>query len=160
MIHKGVRQSRGFTLIEVLVAMVVAAIGIGALLATLSSSAEAIGHLREKSFAEWIALNRISETRLNSGSNAATGVTSGEVEYANIKWKWRQEIINQDVAGILRIDVSVARSDAKEVVGAKDAEEKFPAAAKATGFLGTSVGTPNGIDPAWALPPQRNPGTP
>ncbi len=158
------RHARGFTLIEVLVAMVVAAIGIGALLATLASSADTIGHLRERSFAEWIALNRLSETRLQNPA-ASAGVTTGEVEYAGIKWKWQQEVINQDIAGILRVDVSVARAVAKAAPAkkgseSKDGEEAFPAVAKAYGFIGTSVAAPNGMDPAWILPPPRNPDRP
>ena len=59
------RSRRGFTLIEVIIALFVVALGIGALLTTLVSSADSLGRLRDKSMAEWIALNRISEVRLS-----------------------------------------------------------------------------------------------
>ncbi len=61
------RQSqRGFTLIEVLVALAIVAIGMAALLSALSSSADSASYLRDKTFAEWVALNRIEEVRLAS----------------------------------------------------------------------------------------------
>ncbi len=130
--------------------------GIGALLTTLASSADNIGHLRDKSFAEWVALNRISETRL-ARPRPGAGVTTGETEFAGTKWIWRQEIIDQKVAGILRIDVSVAPASTASVSDA-DSDEDFPALTKAYGFLGTEVGAPSGIEPDWSLPPPRGAG--
>jgi general secretion pathway protein I len=148
----------GFTLIEVLVAMFVIALGVGALLTTLTSSANSVAHLRDKSFAEWIALNRISEVRL-SASPPGPGVTTGGTDYAGAKWRWRQEVIDQDVAGILRIDVAVTRATDESVVDTEPGDE-FPSLAKAYGFIGTDTGAPNGIDPTWSLPPPPPRGTP
>ena len=58
------RSQSGFTLIEVLVALAIVTIGMGALLAALGSSADSTGYQRDKTFAEWVALNRIEEVRL------------------------------------------------------------------------------------------------
>ena len=149
-------HARGFTLIEVLVAMAVVALGIGALLSTLNTAAASVTYLRNRSLAEWIALNRISETRLASQA-PSTGVTTGEVEYAGSKWLWRQEVIDQDVAGILRLNVSVALSTANAEKEQKSGEN-FPALATGYGFYGTEVGTPNGLDPTWSQAAPRNPG--
>jgi general secretion pathway protein I len=140
--------SAGFTLIEVIVAVFVVAIGIGALLTTLVNSADSVTKLRDRSFAGWIALNRISETRLGQ-SAPATGVSSGEVEFAGGNWLWRQEVVNPDVDGILRINVSVTRATEKNKAAA-ESEKGFAALARAYGFYGTEIGTPNGIDPTWA----------
>lgn len=149
----------GFTLIEVLVAMAVIALGIGALLTTLNTSAGSVSHLRERSFAEWIALNQISLTRL-SETAPTTGITSDKVEYAGVEWIWRREVIDQDVAGILRINVSVARASDK-ATQAVQSEEGFPAIATRYGFFGTEVSAPNGLEPTWTqTPPPQNPGTP
>jgi general secretion pathway protein I len=146
------RRMRGFTLIEVIVALFVIALGIGALMTTLASSADSLGHLREKSFAEWVALNRISELRLD-GVPPVAGIVMGTTEYAGSKWRWRQQISDQGIAGMLRIDVSVAAATdaAKEQPAATTAETEFPALATAYGFVGTSVAKPSGIDPDWSL---------
>lgn len=169
----GPGRAPGFTLIEVVVALFVIALGIGALMTTLASSADSVGHLREKSFAEWIALNRISELRLERAPPVA-GVVMGKTEYAGSTWRWRQEISDQGIAGILRIDIAVAVPTATATetapAAAPNAESAFSALATAYGFVGTSVATPSGIDPDWSVaaapaagnPPGGNPpgGTP
>ena len=137
-----VRQ-RAFTLIEVLVALFVVALGMGALMAALTSAADTTARLREKSFAEWVALNRISEMRLR-GVAPAIGKTSGDADFAGEKWRWTQEVLDPGIAGIRRIDVSVARP---EKVGGREPDT----IAIATGFLGLGVASPSGIDPDWSL---------
>jgi general secretion pathway protein I len=155
--HLRVRHD-GFTLIEVLVAMAVVALGIGALLSTLNTAAGSITYLRNRSLAEWIALNRISETRL-AREAPGTGVTSGEVEYAGSKWVWRQEVIDQDIAGILRLNVSVALASENALKEQKSGDN-FPALATGYGFYGTEVGVSNGLLPTWSQVAPPNPGTP
>ena len=155
------RSQHGFTLIEVLVAVIVVALGIGALLVTLVSSADSVTRLREKSFAEWIALNRIAETRL-SRTRPDVGTTDGELDYAGFRWQWRQEITDPGQAGILRVDVSVARLAARapEPASRTDPDKKaeFPAIATAYGFIGTAIARGNGIDPDWSLEAAIAPG--
>jgi general secretion pathway protein I len=146
----------GFTLIEVIVAMAVIALGIGALLTTLTTSAGAISTLRDRSFAEWIALNQISKTRLAT-SPPTTGVTTGEVDYAGSKWVWRQEVVDPGEAAILQLNVSVAKAGSKALKASKT-DENFPSLATVYGFFGTAVGTSNGLDPAWSQTAPRNPG--
>ncbi|HEV7633671.1 MAG TPA: type II secretion system minor pseudopilin GspI [Steroidobacteraceae bacterium] len=137
-------RTAGFTLIEVLVALVIVAFGMGALLATLSSAADTAGSLRDKSFAQWIAMNRITEIRLR-GDRPAVAKTSGDVEFAGQKWRWYQEVLDPGIAGMLRIDVSVARAGP-----ATAKNETPPALALATGFVGTAVVSGTGNDPDWS----------
>ncbi len=99
----------GFTLVEVLVALAIVAIGMAALLAALSSSADSASYQRDKTFAEWVALNRIEEVRLAS-KRPSKGESKGEVEMAGQKWRWAEEVQETEVKGILRVDVSVRPS--------------------------------------------------
>ena len=140
----------GFTLIEVIIALFVIALGVGALLATLTSSADAAAYLREKSLAEWIALNRVSEVRLGNARPSA-GTTTGTVEYAGRTWRWQQTVNDPGIAGILRLDVMVAPQGAAGQPAAGDAEEAFPALGRAIGFIGTAVARGNGYMPDWSL---------
>jgi general secretion pathway protein I len=148
-------RAGGFTLIEVMIAMFVIALGVGALLATLTSSADAAAHLREKSLAEWIALNRVSEVRLGN-TRPGAGITNGTVEYAGRTWRWQQTVNDPGIAGILRIDVQVAPPQAGEPVAAPvaapaEAKSSFPALGRAIGFIGTAVSPGNGNIPDWSL---------
>jgi len=152
---------RGFTLIEVIIALFVVALGIGALLTTLVSSADSLGRLRDKSMAEWIALNHISEVRL-ARRTPATGVTSGRIDdYGGRPWAWQQTVSDPGVAGMLRIEVSVALADGANSADATPAtvaanpddaaQSAFRGIATAYGFYGTAVGQATGNNPDWSI---------
>ena len=167
------RLPRGFTLIEVLIALLVIALGVGALLATLTSSADTVARLREKSLAEWVALNRISEVRL-SNSRPGVGVTTGTLDkFADGRWTWRQSVTDPGIAGILRVEVQVARrgvagagvtetaqSTPSESSASETTDNRFPALATAYGFLGTAVAPATGVDPDWSIAAAGTGGTP
>ena len=57
--------ARGFTLLEVLIALAIVAMSVGALLGTVTSSASNIIYLKDKTLAEWVALNRLTEVRID-----------------------------------------------------------------------------------------------
>jgi general secretion pathway protein I len=113
------RQQRrfrgGFTLIEVLVALVIVAVGMSVLMGTLTSSAKTVAYMQDKTFAEWVALNQIASVRiaLQKGQIPPTGNTTGDIDLANRTWHWRQEVIDSQVPGIRRIDVKVRPKDVK-----------------------------------------------
>jgi general secretion pathway protein I len=136
----------GFTLIEVLVALAIVAIGMAALLSALSSSADSASYLRDKTFAEWVALNRIEEVRLASAI-PGEGKTDGEVELANRKWKWQQEVMKSELEGIMRVDVRV-----------KPAEQSGDSnwLAEVSGIRGNTLSNPSGIIDYYAAQPRNN----
>lgn len=103
-------HSRGFTLIEVMVALVIVAFGMGAVLSALTSSADNIAALREKTLAEWVAMNQIADVRLNLNA-PQPGVTEGNIKaFGNADWHWRQDIVAMEEApGVLEIAVRVQR---------------------------------------------------
>jgi general secretion pathway protein I len=143
---------RGFTLIEVMVALFVIALGVGALLTTLVNSANSVSYLRDKSFAQWIAFNRVSEVRLAS-SRPQPGVTRDTVEYAGRIWRWEQEVIESGLADLMRVDVRVALLG--EAAGTErppaDEDDELPTLGRATGFFGTALARPSGLTPEWSL---------
>lgn len=151
-------KRRGFTLVEVLVALFVIALGVGALLTTLMSSANAAQYLRDKTLAQWIALNRVSEARL-AGSRNAVGPTSDTVEYANAVWRWRQEIADTGITGLMRIEVRVARlGEIGDELVDPGGEGEMSTVGRAVGFIGAALARPNGLTPEWSLRPPANPG--
>ncbi|HEY6455704.1 MAG TPA: type II secretion system minor pseudopilin GspI [Steroidobacteraceae bacterium] len=105
---------RGFTLIEVLIALVIVALGMSALLETLGSAADTSTWLRDKTFAQWIGLNQLETLRL-SGALPTDGTTDGELDYAGRHWRWRQVVSDFGLPGIFRIDVKVEPADTSTV---------------------------------------------
>ncbi len=122
------RRLRGFTLIEVLVALTIVAFGLAALFTTVNQSVRTSTYLREKTLAEWIALNKITEARL-ALQPPADKSQSGTVEYAHQTWRWELKTFPSGVPGITRLE---ARS-------ALESSPKNVWTGLAIGFFGTSI---------------------
>lgn len=132
-------RTRGFTLVEVLVALVVVAVGLTALMVAVNGTARTSGFLRDKSLAQWIALNRLSEVRLNVtkfGQNTDTG----ELDFGSRKWHYDTRYFDTSIASMKRVVVRVYLGDAKA---------KGNPLAQAVGFLGTSLATPGSTAVDW-----------
>ena len=134
-------MSRGFTLIEVLVALAIVAVGMAAVMTALSSSAGTVFYLRDKTFAQWVALNQIANLRV-SGQIPAVGDSEGDIDYAGRKWHWRQEVVASEVPGVERIDMRVRPADVKG-----DANSGWYTTA--SGIYGDAVAGPVAGSPDW-----------
>lgn len=127
----------GFTLIEILVALVIVAVGMGVLMSALTSSARTVVYLQDKTFAEWVALNQITLLRLQmqQGNLPPQRTTNGDLDYAGRSWHWRQEVVASSVPGLERIDFKVRP---KEVKGGDDDSWYVTV----SGVMGNAIGTP------------------
>jgi general secretion pathway protein I len=144
------RASSGFTLIEVLAALVIVSLGMMAVIQAVSQTASNSAYLHEKSVAHWIALNRVTEMRL-ALQPPPTGESSGEVEMSGARWHWSAVVVATQLASMRRIDVSVARaSDAK--AGA-DGENQL---ATITGFYGEKIAKPGTVIADFNSPPPNS----
>jgi general secretion pathway protein I len=100
------RRSQGFTLIEVLVALAIVALAASALLGTLTSSKSNAIYLRNKTLAEWVAFNRLTEIRI-AKLMPDKGKRTGNAEMGGQRWQWEEEVVELPVKGMFRIDVRV-----------------------------------------------------
>ena len=97
-------KQRGFTLIEVMIALAIVALSVGALLGTITSSASNIIYLKDKTLAEWVALNRIAEIRIGQ-QMPDKGKRTGTAEMGGMRWQWEEEVIELPVKGMFRVEV-------------------------------------------------------
>src|SRR5580658_8990149 len=122
--------SRGFTLVEVLVALTVVALGLTALMVAVSGTARTSGYLRDKTIAQWIALNRVTAVRLTVNRTGDTH-DQGELDFANRKWHYDTRYFNSSVPSMKRIVVRVWAGDAKT---------KGNPIGETSGYIGTALG--------------------
>ena len=107
-------HNRGFTLIEILVALAVLAIALAALVKAAGDSASSTAYLRDKTLAQWVALNKAAEYRL--GLDGATDTDgSGHERFADHDWYWSARLKDTDDRYVRRLEVEVrARRDAPD----------------------------------------------
>lgn len=130
------RRCGGFTLLEVMVALGIAALSLTAVTAAMSQMVDAANSMKERTYASWIAQNKIAELRL---ANVVPDVSedSGEIEYAGLEWTWRSTISETGVENLYRVDVAVSFADSDAIIRT------------VTGFIG-EPGIPGQSNIAWS----------
>lgn len=122
------RRTRGFTLLEVLVALAVVAISLAAVIKSTAEMSAGATYLRDKTFAHWVAMNRMAELRLE-GKPPAIGFDKGKAEMAGHEWFWNVKVDKTEDSSIRRVDITVRSDD----------DEDLPALANLSGFFSTAT---------------------
>lgn len=134
------RGSAGFTLIEVMVALVVAALGMMAVHKMLNDYASTAVEVEQRTLASWIATNKLTELSIGP-TWPSLGDYDEDVEFAGRQWRCEIEVSETPVTNLRRVDVSVRlSSDPERVIHTVSALIEPPAPA---GFL----------PPRWSAPP-------
>ena len=129
----------GFTLIEVMVALSIVALSLTAVTASISQMINSAESMRNRTYASWIAQNRIAELRL-ADTAPEEGTTDGEVQYANTDWSWRAVVSETGVDDLFRIDVYVSLAGSDDNIRT------------VTGFVGLP-GAPGEANRIWLCSP-------
>ena len=104
------RRNRGFTLLEVLVALLVLALALLALSRTAANQVDAFGALRERTVAGWLAADVLAQTTL-AMPFPAVGTSDGRRRFGGRDWRYDVVVQGTPVASIRRIDVHVYAPD-------------------------------------------------
>jgi general secretion pathway protein I len=127
-------RAAGFTLIEVLAALVIVALGMLGAIEAVTQQARSGVYLRDKTLAHWIAMNVITEQRLQAAP-PPVAESSDDVEFAGQRWHWTMRVSQTQVQSLRRLDVTVRPAESADDV----------ALATVSGFYGSAIG-PAGTD--------------
>ena len=140
MIRKISKRSGGFTLIEVMVALIIAALALVGVMASISQMIDASTSIRDRTYANWIAQNKITELRLQNVLPEVSE-SNGEVDFADLEWGWEATISETGVENLFRVDVDISFADSDEIIW------------RSTGFIGEPA-IPGQSNRAWSVGPQ------
>lgn len=128
-------RARGFTLVEVLVAVAVLAIAMSAVIGAMARQADNAGYLRQKSIALWVAHNRLAELQLQK-EIPSTGRSDGRMEMAGVEWTWQAEVKTTEDERLLRIDIRVLGPAPIRGAGSlAGSSREAPSLAQLSGFI-------------------------
>lgn len=104
------KPARGFTLMEILVALAIVGISLAALIGTSGNATREAADLRDRTYAGWVAQNvlteiRISPETLNAGTRRGEEMLGGEL------WTWTAEISEAAAPSLRHIEIKVGREN-------------------------------------------------
>ncbi len=104
------RSSRGFTLLEVLVALVIFALVSVTCYRQIDANFRASNRIEQKYLALWLAENALEEIFIDR-EHQAMGDSSSEVKMASNRWTIKTRISESDIKDLRKIEVSVYPDD-------------------------------------------------
>jgi general secretion pathway protein I len=107
----GPRGTAGFTLIEILVALIVAAVSLAAASRAALMATDNASTLRLRTLASWVAQNRLAARQIEPGGGPA-GSRQGRDEQAGVVFTWRETATATANPLFRRVEISVRAAEA------------------------------------------------
>jgi general secretion pathway protein I len=101
------KRNKGFTLLEVMIALLIVGLSLMAVAGKMIQMLNAANTMRDRTYASWIAHNKIAEMRL-ANVVPEVSASSGEVDYAGTEWAWRAVVSETGVENLYRVDVTIS----------------------------------------------------
>jgi len=100
------RSRRGFTLIEILVALAILAVALAAAVRSAGVAADTTSAVKERLLAGWIAQNRMAEYAVRP-LWPDIGTRQGNADQAGVQFAWRETISGTPNPRFRRVEVQV-----------------------------------------------------
>jgi general secretion pathway protein I len=105
---------RGFTLVEILVALTIVAIALMASIRAVGSLTQSAGDLRSRTLAQWSAENRLSQIRVQR-EFPAVGRRSFDCSQGDLPLRCQEDVFATPNAGFRRVEIQVFDANARQV---------------------------------------------
>ncbi|WP_440877165.1 type II secretion system minor pseudopilin GspI [Thalassotalea sp. PLHSN55] len=106
-------KTKGFTLLEVLLAMAVFSIAGIALLSAAQNNFTSLNHLENRMLANWVASNQLVEVTLDSTWPPKNN-KKGKVELAGRDWYWQQKVLKTTDKTMRSVEIEVRLDEKAE----------------------------------------------
>ena len=106
----GPSRARGFTLVEVLVALAIVAIALAAASRSVALSSSSATEIKMRVLADFVAENRMSEFAARSAW-PGIGATEGSEQQAGVAFPWRVEVVSTPNPDLRRVEIRVLSPD-------------------------------------------------
>lgn len=107
------QRLQGFTLLEVLIALAVLALAMGAAIKATSDYTNNQSYLRDRTLAIWVARNVLVEYQVR-GEWLSIGERKGTREMGHQEWRWLTRISQTEESELRRLDVEVYPLDSDD----------------------------------------------
>lgn len=104
------KRSGGFTLIEVMVALSIFGLAALAALQAASGHLTGLSALQNKTFAQYVASNRLAEISLTE-QWPLEDERKGQQKQAGITWHWQQDVTETVTPDVVAVTVKVMREE-------------------------------------------------
>jgi general secretion pathway protein I len=105
----------GFTLLEVLIALLILSLVLVALIRAAGLQAQALTHHRDSTLAQWVAANVAAELRAQGAP--PVGRQQGEMRMGPQRWRWQAETSDTDVERVRRMEITVFAAESESLAG-------------------------------------------
>ena len=103
-------KNRGFTLIEVLVALVIAAIALSAISRTTIQATDSAQALRDRQLALWVAQNELTQIRM-AHLWPSIDTSEGSQSMAGREWQWTLKVAATPEPWLRRVEIEVSEKN-------------------------------------------------
>ncbi|HFD91714.1 MAG TPA: type II secretion system protein GspI [Gammaproteobacteria bacterium] len=104
--EKDHRTQQGFTLLEVLIALAIVAVALGAIISEVGRHVYNTAQLRDRTVAHWVAMNIIAEQQINN-KWPSVSTKKGETTMGGQEWFWTLTVSETADDRVRRLDVTV-----------------------------------------------------
>ena len=99
-------RHKGFTLVEVLVALAIVAVALAAVMRVVAQAIDVTAGLRDRSIALGIAQDRLAQHRLLRDF-PDLDTTTGTQQQGGRTWQWQEKVVSTPIENFRRVEIDV-----------------------------------------------------